>query len=94
MHPSVRGAEWVLLPPWHPSEQGWLVWGVPLCPGPPGIPQPTLASAVLHHAVRGRAGSTLLRNGQLSRLAGEKKIISLPYFSLYGVPAWSASAGI
>lgn len=61
---------------------------------PPGIPQPTLASAVLRRAVRGRAGSVLLRNGQLSRLAGEKKIISFPYFSLYGVPARSASAGI
>lgn len=38
MQPRVRGAEWVLLPPWHPSEQGWLVWGAPLCPSPPRHP--------------------------------------------------------
>lgn len=94
VHPRTRGAAWVLSHPWHPSEQGCPARGVLLCSGPPSIPQPTLACAVLHCAVRGRAGSVLLRNGQLSRLAGEKKIISLPYFSLHSVPARSASAGI
>lgn len=94
MHPRMRGAVWVPSHLWHPGEQGCPAREVLLCPGPSSIPQPTLASAVLHRAVRGRAGSALLRNGQLSRLAGKKKIVSLPYFSLHSVPAWSASAGI
>lgn len=77
-----------------PASRGGQHGGPLLQPGSPGIPQPMLASSVLCCVVRGRAGSTLLRNGQLSRLAGEKKIISLRYFSLYSVPAWSVSAGI
>ena len=82
MDPRARGASRVLQPLWHPSEQG-VQHGGPCCVlCPPGIPQPMLASAVLCRAVCGRAGSVLLRNGQLSRLSGEKKIISLPYFSL------------
>lgn len=95
MHTRVRGATRALPPLWHSIRQGCPSRGCPAVARPPlGIPQPTLASAVLHRTVRGRAGSVLLGNGQLSRLTSEKKIISLLYFSLYGVPAGSASAGI
>lgn len=68
--------------------------GVSGCPpDPPGTPQPPLASAVLAvPCVGGLAAQP--RNGQQSSLAGEKKIISLPYFSLYSVPAQAVSVGI
>lgn len=51
--------------------------GPPVAPRPP---RPMLAPAVLRRAVRGRAGKALPGSGQLSKLSGEKKIISLPYF--------------
>lgn len=60
------------------GEKGPPAWmGPPIVPRPP---RPMLAPAVLRRAVRGRAGKALPRSGQLSKLSGEKKIISLPYF--------------
>lgn len=83
MHPRVRGAPWALPQLWYPGKD--VRHGEPsLCPGPPGIPHPTLASAVLCHAVCGSAGSALPGMGSNPGLPGRGKSF-FPYFSLYGV---------